>query len=319
MLAARLYYEDGLPQGDVARMVNVSQAKVSRMLSRARERGIVRITVQPYESRARDLEEAIRGAFGLKSVIVIKAAGDLPVEQLRKTIGHFAAADVATAISDGAVLAVAGSRVLRELADVLPLDGRDGLTVVQAMGNVDASVGPYDALELARTIAGRSRASLLVLNTPAIVPDRATRKSLLGLDSVRIVKKRLSRATVALVGVGTLDNSVFIERGVLKGSDLEQLRRIGAVGEICGRFFDAGGRECRTPLRERVISIELDELRRTPDVIGVVCGGDRSAAIVAAVRGGLLKSLVIDEGGAAALLECYEGRRATRSSRRGAK
>jgi DNA-binding transcriptional regulator LsrR (DeoR family) len=83
---------------------------------------------------------------------------------------------------------------------------------------------------------------------------------------------------------------------------LRDLGRAGAVGEICGRFIDDKGRECATAWRDRVISVELDQLRKIPQVVGVVSGSDRTAAILAAVRGGILKSLVIDETGATSLL-----------------
>ncbi len=51
-----------------------------------------------------------------------------------------------------------------------------------------------------------------------------------------------------------------------------------------------------------MISIELDKLRRIPEVIGITNGADRARAVCAALRGKLLKSLVIDEAGAAAVL-----------------
>src|SRR5688572_24255161 len=56
-LAARLYYIDGMGQTEVARFVNVSQSKVSRLLAQARERGIVRISVAEYEPRHSALEQ----------------------------------------------------------------------------------------------------------------------------------------------------------------------------------------------------------------------------------------------------------------------
>ncbi len=52
----------------------------------------------------------------------------------------------------------------------------------------------------------------------------------------------------------------------------------------------------------RVISVQVDQLRKIPQVIGVVSGSDRTAAILAAIAGNVIKSLVIDELGAAALL-----------------
>jgi DNA-binding transcriptional regulator LsrR (DeoR family) len=151
-------------------------------------------------------------------------------------------------------------------------------------------------------VAQRLGGTFLALNTPAFIPEKRTRDALLELPQVRSVHEHLDRASVALVGVGTLANSVFVERGTLDAAMIRELERAGAVGEICGRFIDAEGGECDTAWQDRVISVEVAQLRKIPEVIGVVSGSDRSAAILAAIKGGLLKSLLIDEVGAAALL-----------------
>jgi len=126
------------------------------------------------------------------------------------------------------------------------------------------------------------------LNSPAFVPDKKTRDAFLKLQQIRSVWERLGHADVALVGIGTLDNSVFVERGVLSAADLAKLSKSGAVGENLRPFLRRTRPECDSPWRDRVISIDLDQLRKTPQVIGIVAGGDRSAAIKAAIRGGLL-------------------------------
>jgi DNA-binding transcriptional regulator LsrR (DeoR family) len=170
------------------------------------------------------------------------------------------------------------------------------------MGNIDSTPGPYDAAELGRRLAGAWKGTFLTLNTPAILPDADVCRKLLGLEQIRKVLGGLAGADLALVGIGTLENSVFLERKVLAPSDLSELRQTGAVGEILGRYYDAAGSECKTGLRNRVVSLPLDKLKRIPDVTAVVAGGDRSAALTAAIRGGFVKSLLIDESGAASLL-----------------
>ena len=89
---------------------------------------------------------------------------------------------------------------------------------------------------------------------------------------------------------------------MLSPSNLALLATAGAVGEIFGRFFDHRGRECVTPWRDRVISMSLDQLKKVPQVIAVVSGSDRASALLAAIRGGLVKSLVVDDTCASALL-----------------
>jgi DNA-binding transcriptional regulator LsrR (DeoR family) len=315
-LVARLYYLDGLGQAEVAKFAKVSQAKVSRLLALAKERGIVRITVADYEPRRRELEEALRVKLGLKSVAVIKSNGNGNGHgddgaDLRRAVGHFGATAVNEIIQPRDIVAVAGGRTIHELVHHLPATRTKSLTIVQAMGSVDSNVSVYDAQEVGRVVAQRLGGIFLSLNTPAFIPEKRTRDALLELEQVRTVHENLDRAKVALVGLGTLANSVFVERGTLNAAMIRELERAGAVGELCGRFIDAKGNECATAWRDRVISVQIDQLRAIPQVIGVVSGGDRSAAILAAVRGGILKSLVIDEIGASALVAAADAVRPT--------
>ena len=304
-LAARLHYVDGLGQTEVAQFLKVSQAKVSRLLAVAKERGIVRISVVEYEPRDRALERAVRTKFGLGGVAVIKTIPDATAEDARRSVGHFGAPLVAGLLPPKSVVAIAGGRTIRELVQNLSEDKERRLTVVQAMGSIDSTVGPEDALELGRVLARRSGGHFLSLNTPAFVPDRKIRDALLALAQIHTVRERFTQANVAIVGVGTLTNSIFAARNVLSAQDMEELTRCGAVGEICGRFYDKNGRECNSHWRDRVLSIDLEQIRQIPQVIGVVAGGDRSAAIAAAIRGGLLKTLVIDDTAAGFLCATF--------------
>lgn len=303
ILAARLYFMEGLPQAQIAKLAGVSQSKVSRMLALARQRGLVRVTVPEYEPRNLALEHRIQERLGIES-LVIRAASGSKTSDLRQVMGYFAAPIVTGWIRPGSKVAIAGGRTMQSLIEAMKPSGRvQGVTVLQAMGNIDSSPGPYDAVELGRRLAQISGGTFLTLNTPAILPDPETCQRLLALDQIQTVMASLAKADLAFVGIGTLENSVFVDRKALGLRDVECLRQAGAIGEILGRFFDASGQECGSPLRDRVVSLGLEKLRSIPNVVAVVSGPDRSEAILAAVRGGLVKVLVIDEGGASAMLE----------------
>ena len=302
ILAARLYFLDGLPQAQIGKLINVSQSKISRMLALARERGLVRVTVPDYDFLNGALEKELKETLGVNAVVIRSAAG-LKIPDLRQTLGYFAAPVVSSWIAPHHTVAIAGGRTMQLLVENMkPSGGTEGVRVIQAMGNIDSSPGPYDAAELGRSLTGAWKGTFLTLNTPAILPDADVCRQLLGLEQIRNVLGCLADADMALVGIGTLDNSVFLERKVLGTRDIDALREAGAVGEILGRFYDDAGRECKTPLRDRVISLPLDKLRRIPKVVAVVAGSDRGVALTAAIRGGLVKALVIDEGGATSLL-----------------
>ena len=301
-MAATLYYVDGLGQTEVAKLVRVSQTKISRLLAAALERGIVRITVEEYHARNDKLEHQLCSRFGLRSAAVIKTARNAGAEAARQTVGHFGAPFVASVFPKSGVVAIGGGRSVAEVVQRFRRGEARRLTVVQAMGSIDSNISPVDALELGRALVKLWGGEFLTLSTPAFVADRKTRDFFLASAQIKSVWQRLRQAEAALVGVGPLDLSVYLERGVLGAADLAHLRSSGAVGEICGRFFDTKGRECASRWRDRVISIELDYLKKIPQVIGVAAGVDRAPAVAGALHGGFIKSLLIDEALAHVLL-----------------
>ena len=60
---ASLYYEHEMRQSDIAAQLDLSQAGVSRLLKRAQEENIVRITVNAPQGSYTELEVSIRNAL----------------------------------------------------------------------------------------------------------------------------------------------------------------------------------------------------------------------------------------------------------------
>ncbi len=310
-LAAKLYYLDGLGQTEIAEMLGVSRSKVSRLLTRARETGVVTITVNEYTPRNTELEAQLCQRFDMNHAVVVRTFADHSVTSVRQMIGYTAAPLASEWIRPDSIVGMAGGRTLHQLVRFMqPASPMKGITVAQLMSNIGSLVGEIDAIELGRVLAQKFKANFYAVSAPIFAADRATRDALINHPQVRTVWEMFDKMDVAFVGIGTLRNSAFIERGVLNAADGAGLRSVGVAGEICGRFFDAQGQECDTEYRQRVISIELDQLRQIPEVVGVTNGPDRAAAVCAALHGKLLKSLVIDEAGALAVLD-----EAARSSR----
>ena len=68
---AHLYYDLGMLQPEIAERFQFSRSKVSRLLQRALDLGIVEIKVHPILDRVRPLEEGLITNFGLKDAVVV--------------------------------------------------------------------------------------------------------------------------------------------------------------------------------------------------------------------------------------------------------
>jgi DNA-binding transcriptional regulator LsrR (DeoR family) len=304
ILVASLYYVENLGQAKVAQLAGVSQANVSRLLSEARKRGIVQISVKPFSPRDQNLEDQLTRKFKLNHAMVINSSPHRNALQQRQAIGYFSAPYVSNLIKPQHTVCVAAGRHIQSLVDNMqPTGNAPNVVFVQAMGHISNDIQGDDAFEISRNLAKKWNGTSRSIQAPAITDDIATFKAFTSHNQIRSVLNYMDGVDLAIVGVGISSDSVFLDRAFIAPSDMETLTQKGVVGEICGHFFDDQGNEANTSYKDRVIGISLEQLRATPDVLAIVSNANRAAAVRAAIRGGILKSLVVDDQCAKALLE----------------
>src|SRR5215207_8458697 len=142
--AARMYYLDQLDQRDIGELLGVSRSTVSRLLKNARERGVVQISVSPYDPRDRQREAALRDRLGARHAVVIRTTGR-PTANVGRTVGYFAAPAISELIGPGATIGVSGGRTLAALVQhIAPTEMPQNVTVVQLMGNIGPNPDDVD-------------------------------------------------------------------------------------------------------------------------------------------------------------------------------
>jgi len=232
--------------------------------------------------------------------VVIKSSEGLDGTDLRRAVGHFGAAAVAALIEPRDVVALAGGRTIHELVQHLPAVRTHSLTIVQAMGSVDSSVSVFDAQEVGRVMAQRLGGIFLSLNTPASSPKnaRAMRCSRWRRSAV---STRISIAPRSPWSGWARWPTPCSSSADPRWSDDSRT----ASGRSRGRGLRTVHRRCRqrmpTPGATASSVCRSPTAENSPGRRHRLCS-DRTAAIRAAIAGGVIKSLVIDELGAGALL-----------------
>ena len=108
----------------------------------------------------------------------------------------------------------------------------------------------------------------------------------------RIITKSFAR----LMGRGT-------HRGFITYEDLEKIKKNGAIGEILGRFYDINGKRVKTELDRRIIGLDLEDIKKIENVIGVSGGEKKVEPLLGAIRGKYIDTLITDEETAKALFK----------------
>jgi DNA-binding transcriptional regulator LsrR (DeoR family) len=295
---ARRFYLEGASKSDIAAELGVSRFKVARMLDWARATGLVRIELDTRGAINLDLSVQLRASHGLRHCVVIDAPED--DEALLRTALGRAAADLLTEIVEpGDVLGLAWARSL--MAMRTSLTRLPACDVVQLTGALSL---PSDdsSIELVRDLARKSNGQGFFYYAPMVLPDAATARVLRTQPDIARAIERYPDVTKAVIGVGAWQQGLSTVVGALTEQERREIYDLGVRGELSGVQIDGDGNSVTTPLTDRLIGIDAEQLHAVPDVIAVAYGTAKVDAVHAGIRGDFITSLVTHTGLASGLL-----------------
>lgn len=306
--AAHLYYVTGLTQAEVAHRLHTTRSNVSRMLTAARDEGIVRIRIVEPLARHERLEEALTTLFPeLREAQVLCADAVHDEDEELVGVGRLAARWLERELADGQHVILSWGRTLAATVGAVEVGRVVNVTVGQIGGDLQGEVA-VSSHELVRTLASALGGCFEYVHAPALCPVPAVAAELRKSPLIAAQLERAANADVAVVGIGGFQHGFsaqLLQSAHLSDEEVAQLRALRPVGDIGARFFDARGRAVRGPLAERVLALTLDELRGIGTVVGVAAGREKAAGILGALRGGLVDVLVCDQASAAGALKIY--------------
>jgi deoxyribonucleoside regulator len=298
---ATRFYLTGQSQIEIARSVGLDASTVSRYLKRARDEGIVRVEIQRPRSLHGDLALELAHDFGLKRAIVVAGNSEPGAVQ---AVARAAADYVNSQLVNGMRLGLSWGRMLSAAIHMLPSGTVSDLDVSLLHGGVGSAGAGIQGVELARHIASlHPHSHVHYLHAPVLVDSPDIKDAMLRDGSIRSALESAASRDLALVGIGTLDESApLIHYGHISRQDRKRLLAAGAVGDMCTRFFTPDGKPVHV-LDDRLIAVEWDELQRIPLVVAMAAGVDKRDAILGALRSGCMNVLVTDESTARAVLK----------------
>ena len=304
--AAELYYRQQLSQQQIAKILGCSHSTVSRLLSEARETGVVEIKIRRGIETVPELANRIRSAFKLREAIVVPGAG---VEEANlKAVGTAAANLLLSIVTDGQSIGVTWGNTLYQMVNALDDLPLDGIEVVQLTGALGGKGDPeVDGPKLAIRLAERFSGTCCLVPAPAIVKDTAMRDTLMQEPAVEHALKRAANVDIIVQGIGALSGaqSSLRRAGYIRKSDQREMKANGAVGHIAARMIDADGREL-TEFARQVISVPLASMRKAKWSICISASPAKVPALLAGLRGGYMNAIVVDDESALQMLQLRE-------------
>jgi DNA-binding transcriptional regulator LsrR (DeoR family) len=303
---ARLYYLEHMNVKAIASLFKTSPSSVSRLLQEAKDLKIVQVVIRYPFLTVPSLGEKLKQHLALKEAYVLPDfRGKYP--ELMERVGQLAARVLEEHLEEGMTIGVSLGLAVACTARAFTMTRNIHCTVVRLHGANDNEI--VESRNLAQVFSAQLGNQFKIIPSPLFLQSRSSCELILREPSVRDVIRIAEESDIALVGLGSLDPSVstLLRNHLQTEEELFQLQQAGAVGEVCGKYYDARGMVMDTEFNDHTVSIDIRKLRQMKFVIGVAASAAKVEPILGAVRGGLINILVTDADSARLLLKASPG------------
>ena len=300
---AKSYYIDGMSQQQISKRENISRPHVSRMLSKARESGIVSIQVEmPQRLCMPKLQDEVCRCLGLKNVILVSVPEErkLSKTDISLNIATAAAEYLPGLLEDAGRVGIGWGFTMYQSSLLLPhTDSSCPMTFVPLIG-ISGENSPYLQINvIVNRFAEKFGASSFYTNIPVL------RES----GSVTADHERDARLETLW---NTLDAAVIglgppFKQGDFLVSDVsleykKSIAQSDLVGDILANYFDTAGNVFDSSAYYDHFSLPLSRLKSIQNVICLAGGDDKADGIIAAARNGFIRTLITDSSTAKTIL-----------------
>lgn len=303
--AARLYYFQDMTMAAIGRELGVSRSTVSRLITFARASGLVEIKISTPLGQAPRIERAFADLYHIRAHVVPVAESVDELQRLDR-VATFAGRLLTSFFESDMVMGVAWGTTVSAVSRKLAPKRTHNSTVVQLNGAANTrTTGVSYATDIIKTFADAYGAVAQGFPVPAFFDYPETRRHLWRERSIKRVLELQDRMNLAVFSIGVVSGAVpshVYSAGYLEREDRAELQRDGVVGDIATVFLRSDGSYDRIALNDRSSGPSLDRIKKVPRRVCIVAGASKLDALTAALRGGLITDLVIDDISAAQLI-----------------
>ncbi|MBR6084734.1 MAG: hypothetical protein IKP61_03860 [Spirochaetales bacterium] len=294
---ASLYYENGNTQDEIAHKVDMSRPMVSRALDKARNIGLVRISVVPPK-KFTDLSKTISQALGIKEIVIAPSSSSTGNERLDRIndITDTAASYLERAITGGMNVGFGCGftvyNTVKKLRQSRSVD-QDPPVFVPLIGSIGSKRAEYQESVIINQAATMFNAKAFYYNVPVLQMN--DRESLEHMNRQHNdVIDLWSRLDMAVIGLGSFANIKNYPMNDFSTEDYNYLISNGVKGDILGRFFNDHGYLAPVNLSSYYSGIKREDLNNVKNIVCICGGSEKVMPIIAAARNKFFDTLITD-------------------------
>jgi len=290
-----LYYEQEMTQAEIAEKFFISRSRVSRLLTMAREEGVISFNIKHFGERCFEFEQMFKRKYQLDDIFILNSDGH-DEAQMRTLMGEMAASYIHKHLKPRQTVGISWGKSIEQTVAALKPAPYLNLEVVQVIGGILVQNPVINIPRLLGTMVEKFGATGVALNAPLLLDSPEACRLMKLQPSIAFALDKARKADIILTGIGGVnkDTLSYLWSGIDTDREFQPLRERGAVGFICAQAFDIHGKTCCPEFNQRVVSLTLDELKHSKKVVSISGGVRKGAAVLGALRTGIINVLVTD-------------------------
>lgn len=290
---SKLYYLDGATQAEIGKKLNLSRPTISRLLQFAREKNIVKISINDPLSNIEDLQHQLKEKYQLKDVIISTPESNETAEIL-SSLGKATARYLDKKVKDNDVIGVSWGRTLVSVARQLIPNDRKNVQVIYLKGTVANSTHNNYVVEVTKCFNKCYHTQAQILPLPLIFENKQIKEMVIKDKFINEILDTGKRTSVALFTVETTEQDATLFELVYFNDQQIKTLQEKAAGDLVSRFIDERGKIVDDQLNDRTVAIALDDLKQARESVLIAGGMNKLKAIKAALAGKYANVLVTD-------------------------
>lgn len=289
---ALLYYEEEITQSEIAKKLNISRPTVASLLHEAKEKGIVKISIQHNELRLLKLQEELTKKYDLKNVKIAaksqkdmkSAAGRLCVELIEPILKNINRLGIGW-----------GSTLYEYVVQANPSE-LDHLKIIPLIGGIGLSEVRFHSNHLAFVLSEKYHCDVSYFYAPAIADTLEVKETLLQTELIKEVIDEGKNVDFALLGVSDpIRSSTYKKLKYISEEEADLLKTEHAIGDIGSTVFTTDGTPLKKGFSQRLLGIELKDIKKIPRVAIAATGKEKAESVQTLLNMNFVTDLIIDE------------------------
>ena len=300
---AYMYYMEGLTQTEISNKMGIYRTTVSRMINKARQEGIVSISINGYDTSIFNLEEKLKEKYQLRYVVVVPNHPGQSNDDKDRQLSAHAGQYLKQIIEPGQVVGFSWGKIISGMVagtrEVAPTNA----TFVPLVGGPSSANTEYHVNTIVYDMARKFGGKNIFIDAAAVQKTPYIKQEVTSSRYFRDIETYWNNLDIACVGIGgPLNGNVSRWRDLLTKEDVDLLKDQHAIGDCCCTFFSREGKILRGNLLDRTIAVPLLNLQKVRHSIGVARSMNKAVSIDVLMKMNILHTLITDEETAQRLL-----------------